>query len=144
MAVESLEFTPLKGGKRMTRAVNRTDNYMSRVLKYIPSEIVMAYISIDGVLRTCYNPNVWADRQVLWKLSWIIAAALTLITPLWLWRVTRVRRAPQLLISTISVPVWLFALGGPFALLDWYRPALGAIVLPLYTLMLPIISRSAR
>jgi hypothetical protein len=104
----------------------------------------MAYISIDGVLRTCYNPNVWADRQMLWKLSWIIAAALTLITPLWLWRVTGVRRASQLLISTISVPVWLFALGGPFALLDWYRPALGAIVLPLYTLMLPIMSRSAR
>lgn len=117
---------------------------MSRVLKYIPSEIVMAYITIDGVLRTCYNPNVWADRQILLKVSWIIAATLTILTPLWLWRVMRVRRFSQILISTVSVPVWLFALGGPFVFLDWYRSALGAVVLPLYTLILPIVSRSAR
>jgi hypothetical protein len=128
----------------MTRTVNRADNYLSRVLKYIPSEIVMAYISMDGILRTCYNPNLWADRQMLLKLLWIISAILTVLTPLWLWRVMRVRRLSQLFISTISVPVWLFALGGPFSLLDWYRPALGAIALPLYTLILPIISRSAR
>ena len=128
----------------MTRTVNRADTYLSRVLKYIPSEIVMAYISIDGMLRTCYNPNLWADRQMLLKLLWIVSAILTAITPLWLWRVMRVRRFSQLFISTISVPVWLFALGGPFSLLGWYRPALGAIVLPLYTLILPIISRSAR
>jgi hypothetical protein len=135
---------PMGGKRNMTRTVNRTDTYMSRVLKYIPSEIVMAYVAIDGILRTCYNPNVWADRQMLWKLSWIIAAILTVLTPLWLCRVMRVRRTSQLVISTISVPVWLFALGGPFALFDWYRPALGAIALPLYTLILPIISRSAR
>jgi hypothetical protein len=128
----------------MTRTVNRADNYLSRVLKYIPSEIVMAYISIDGMLRTCYDPNLWADRQMLLMLLWIISAILTVLTPLWLWRVMRVRRLSQLFISTISVPVWLFALGGPFSLLDWYRPALGAIALPLYTLILPIISRSAR
>lgn len=132
------------GYRTMTRTIKKTDTYMARVLKYIPSEIVMAYVVIDGVLRTCYNPNLWADRQVLWKLSWIIAATMTILTPLWLYRVMRVRRTPQLIISTVSVPVWLFALGGPFALLDWYRPALGAIVLPLYTLILPIIFRSIR
>lgn len=128
----------------MTRTVNRADNYMSRVLKYIPSEIVMAYISIDGVLRTCYNPGLWAERQMLTKVLWIVAAILTVLTPLWLWRVMGVRRFSQLLVSTISVPVWLFALGGPFSMLDWYRPALGAVALPLYTLILPIISRSTR
>ena len=128
----------------MTRTVNRADDYMSRLLKYIPSEIVMAYISIDGVLRTCYNPNVWADRQMLMKVLWIVSGILTVLTPLWLWRVMRVRKFSQLFISTISVPVWLFALGGPFVLLDWYRPALGAVALPIYTLILPIISRSAR
>ena len=128
----------------MTRTVNRTDTYLSRVLKYIPSEIVMAYLSIDGVLRSCYNPNVWADRQILLRLLWGISAVLVVLTPLWLWRVMRVRRWSQLVISTLSVPVWLFAIGGPFNLLYWYRPALGAIALPLYTLILPIISRSAR
>ena len=128
----------------MTRTINKADTYLSRVLKYIPSEIVMAYLSIDGVLRSCYNVNVWADRQMLLRLLWGVSAVLTILTPLWLWRVMGVRRRPQLIISTLSVPVWLFALGGPFDLLYWYRPALGAVALPLYTLILPIISRSAR
>ncbi len=126
----------------MSRTVNRSDDYLSRVLKYIPSEIVMAYIAIEGVLRTSYNPAVWAERQMLLKLSLGVAATLTIITPLWLYRVMRVRRGTQILLSTLSVPVWLFAMGGPFVLLDWYEPAFGAIVLPLYTLIVPIISRS--
>ena len=117
---------------------------MSRVLKHIPSEIVMSYIAIDGVLRTSYNPHVWAERETLQTLLWITLAALTMLTPFWLHRVMRVKRPSQLFVSTLSVPIWLFALGGPFALLDWYEPAFGAIALPLYTLVIPIISRPAR
>jgi hypothetical protein len=115
---------------------------MSRVLKFIPSEIVMAYVAIDGVLRTTYDPDVGVERQTLQVLLWVVFAALTILTPLWLWRVMRVQRASQIILSTISLPVWLFALGGPFKLLDWYQPAFGAIVLPLYTLIVPIVSRS--
>jgi len=114
------------------------------VLKHIPSEIVMAYVAIDGVLRTSYDPNIPSEKQTLLMLLWITLAALTVITPFWLYRVMRVKRLSQLFVSTLSVPVWLFALGGPFALLDWYEPAFGAIILPLYTLVIPIISRSAR
>ena len=128
----------------MARTVKQADNYLTRVLKHIPSEIVMAYVSIEGVLRTTYNPNNPAERETLSTILWIVTLALTLITPFWLFRVMRVKRPSQLFISTLSVPVWLFALGGPFALEDWYRPAFGSIVLPLYTLILPIISRSAR
>lgn len=49
----------------MSRVVNSADTYMSRVLKFIPSEIVMAYVAVDGVLRTRYDPGVWAERQTL-------------------------------------------------------------------------------
>lgn len=123
----------------MTRTINTADDYMSRVLKHIPSEIVMVYITVDGVLRTSYNPNVWAEREMLQTLLWIVLGVLTVLTPFWLNRVMRVKRPEQLFISTLSVPVWLFALGGPFALQDWYQPAFGAIVLPFYTLIIPII-----
>ena len=126
----------------MARGVKAGDNYLSRVLKHIPSEIVMAYVSIEGVLKSSYNVKVPQQRETLMTLLWIVLVALTLLTPLWLWRVMRVKRFSQLFISTLSVPVWLFALGGPFALQDWYQPAFGAIILPLYTLVVPIITRS--
>lgn len=121
----------------MSRTVNTADTYMSRVLKHIPSEIVMTYVAIEGVLRASYGTS-----QSQQTLLWITLAILTVLTPLWLWRVMRVRRVSQLFISTLSVPIWLFALGGPFEFLVWYRPALGAIVLPIYTLVVPIILRS--
>ncbi len=126
----------------MARSVKSADDYLSRVLKHIPSEIVMAYVAIDGILRTSYNPNIASERQTLQTLLWVTFGILTVLTPLWLLRVMCVRRPLQLFVSTLSVPVWLFALGGPFALLDWYEPAFGAIVLPLYTLIIPIITRA--
>jgi hypothetical protein len=129
----------------MARGVKTGDNYMSRVLKHIPSEIVMAYVAIEGVLRTSYNASVPQERKTLLTLLWIVLVVLTVLTPLWLWRVMGVKRREQLCLSTLSVPVWLFALGGPFALQDWYQPAFGAIVLPFYTLVVPIITpRSLR
>ena len=75
----------------MARSVNSADNYLSRVLKYIPSEIIMAYIA-------------------------------------------------TLLLSTLSFAFWLFAMGGPFVYMKWYEPALGAIALPFFTLLVPIIT----
>lgn len=129
----------------MARTVKGSENYLSQVLKHIPSEIVMAYVTIDGVLQSSYDASVPRERQILLTLLWIVFGALTVLTPLWLWRVMRVRRLRQLCLSTLSVPVWLFALGGPFALQEWYEPALGAIVLPFYTLIVPCITtRSLR
>ncbi len=120
----------------MARTVSSQDNYLSRVLKHIPSEIVMTYVSIDGVLRTTYQNR----PEILNQALWILAGVLCVMTPLWLWRVMHVRRFSQLLLSTLAFPLWLFAMGGPFTTLDWYQPALGGVVLPLYTLLVPLIT----
>ena len=119
----------------MARSVNTSDTYLSRVLKHIPTEIVLAYISVEGILR-----SVYATRPVILEKSlWYLSVAMLVLTPLWLWRVMRITKLQQLSISTLSVPVWLFAIGGPFMHLDWYEPALGGIALPLYTLCVPIL-----
>jgi hypothetical protein len=119
----------------MARSVNTSDNYLSRVLKHIPTEIVLAYISIEGILR-----SVYASRPaILEKGLWTLSIVMVMLTPLWLWRVMKITKLQQLTISTLSVPVWLFAIGGPFVHLAWYEPALGGIALPLYTLCIPIL-----
>lgn len=118
----------------MAREVNQSDSYFSRVLKYIPSEIVMVFISVEGVLRTAFANN----QERLTLSLWILAGLLTLLTPLWLWRVMRVKRFNHLLLSTIALPIWMFAIGGPFTSFDWYSQSLGAIALPLFTLLVPI------
>jgi hypothetical protein len=119
----------------MAREVNQADSYFSRVLKYIPSEIVMVFISLEGVIRDAfaYQP----DR--LETSLWILAGVLTILTPVWLWRVMKVKRFSHLLLSTVALPVWMFAIGGPFATFPWYNQSLGAVALPLFTLLVPIL-----
>ena len=123
----------------MSRAVKSNDNYLSRVLKHIPSEVVLAYITIEGVLQSAYKNNPHELENILW----IVCVALVVVTPLWLYRVERVHRFKQLFLSTVSVVFWMFAIGGPFVYLPWYNPALGAIALPFYTLLVPIITGDA-
>jgi hypothetical protein len=120
----------------MARKVSSHDDYLTRVLKHIPSEIVMAYVSIEGVLRTTYAHK----PKTLENALWILGGILLFLTPIWLKRVMHVRKPTQLVLSTLSFPIWLFAIGGPFTTQPWYEPALGALALPLYTLVIPLIT----
>ncbi|RME06493.1 MAG: hypothetical protein D6803_06340 [Anaerolineae bacterium] len=120
----------------MARSVQKDDSYLSKVLKHIPSEIVLAYVTVEGILKSTYHN----DKATLETALWYVSLALVIITPLWLYRVEKVHRVSQLLLSTLSVVFWMFAIGGPFQYLPWYRPALGSIALPFYTLLTPIIT----
>ncbi len=56
---------------------------------------------------------------------------------LWLWRVMCVKRFGHLLLSTIALVIWMFAIGGLFTTFEWYNQSLGAVALPLFTLLVP-------
>ncbi len=123
----------------MARSINSGDSYLSRLLKYIPTEIVMVFVSVEGVLRSSF-----ADHPAYLEMGlWILAGTLTFLTPLWLWRVMRVKSFRHLFLSTISMVLWMFAIGGPFTFFDWYNQSLGSVVLPIYTLLVPIITGEA-
>jgi hypothetical protein len=114
--------------------VPNADDYQSRLLKYIPAEVIAVYLTLDNALRSA------KDQIALQSWLWIIFGILLVGTPLYLWRVSKVTKKVQLLISTIAFAVWVFALGGAFALQSWYHPVYGALLLPLYTFFVPVIS----
>ena len=68
---------------------------------------------------------------------------LTAMTALYIWRLTNEpQKKPavsQIIISTISFVVWVFALGGPFADMSWYQYYYGAILLVMYTFVVPVL-----
>lgn len=74
---------------------------------------------------------------------WIVFGVLLLATPLYQWRLLKIRLPLQLAIATVAFAVWVFYLGGPFKLTfadpSWYRPTYGAVLLPLYTFLIPLI-----
>lgn len=102
------------------------DDYSTRVMKYIPGEAVAVYIGVDRVVR-----EMGGEAALLWIAFLVILA----LTPVYLYRVQKVRAWPQLVVSTLAFAVWVFSLGGPFAstFAEWYRPVYGAVLLPLFT-----------
>ncbi len=117
-----------------------TDSYFEKVIKYIPADIVAAWLAIDGILKDQTSNPLW--------LVWSVFAFLTVLTPLY---VVYMKTDPpgfgptktfHWMASTFAFVVFIFALGGPFALtFDWYRPLYGTVVLILTTLLLPLFER---
>lgn len=116
----------------------KAENYQSLVLKLIPTEVVAAYIFISGLLPL-YNSSVEMNKYRI--LHWIIFGLLFIINPLYLRYASSVTNKSQIIICTIGFAVWAFSLGNPFMTIgndqDFSR-LIGAIILALYTLIVPI------
>jgi hypothetical protein len=113
------------------------DDYMTKLVKYIPAEIIAVYLFINGIVTALTAPSA--------VLSWGVFALLLLLTPLYIWRVTNDKALPpawdQMLVAFISFAVWVFAIGGPFTTLVWYNPLYGSILVALFTLVIPMIRK---
>ena len=117
-------------------ASTNIDGYFDRLIKYIPSEIVGAWVAVTGLIKG----NASFPESLFWLLFIIFLA----LTALYIWRQTSEPNLPpafkQTLASTGAFAVWVFALGEPFSSLAFYQPIYGSILLILYNLMLPLIN----
>ena len=109
------------------------DDYRTRLLTYIPADVVAAWVFLDRILHV--------DPIGAPTLHWIVFGVVLVLTPLWTWYATETPAFPvsRVLTSTVAFAVWVFALGGPFVRLGWYTPMLAAVLLVLYTLAAPLI-----
>lgn len=119
-------------------------SYFEKLIRYIPGELVAAYLALDGVLK-----EPFIDHQLV--LYWIVFLALLILTPLYvIYRPNKVALADHSLrfhaaAATVAFVVWVFALGGPFVV-TWpglYRPVYGSILLVVTTLTIPVIEKIA-
>lgn len=134
---------PPQSGGRIKRPPGRDDTYFEKLLKYIPADIMAAFVAIDAICRD--NPD-----NPLW-LSWVVFGGLLVLTPLYaVLRPTEppppslfTRRAFHAIAATVCFSAWVFALGGPFAATwpEHYRPVYGGVLLIFTTLLIPIVEK---
>jgi hypothetical protein len=111
----------------------RIDGYFDRVIKYIPSDIVGAWIAIAGFVPSeKVEPN---SGTILW-----IAFAVGLVLcALWTWMQTREERKPpatmQIVLSTAAFAIWVIALGRPVDSIPGYHQYYGSLLLIGFTLI---------
>src|SRR5215211_819868 len=111
------------------------DDYVDRLLKYIPAESVALYLTLQGIILSgtaeASNLNAWL---------WFILGVGLIGTAVYQWRVLKIGKVVQLALSTAAFGVWVFALGGAFASLPWYEPLIGSLALVIFTFFAPLIS----
>ncbi|HVH68329.1 MAG TPA: hypothetical protein VM716_10710 [Gemmatimonadales bacterium] len=111
------------------------DTYFDKVVKYIPADIVGAWVAATGLISSASGiPH----QTVLW-----VAFGIGLIlTAWWTLKQTAVPGRPasvtQAMISTGAFAVWVFALGGPFQHVPGQQ-VYGSLLLILYTLVVALI-----
>ena len=119
----------------MGRAIEQENSFLQVLLKLIPSEVIAVFIFIQGVMPRSLAPHL------------VIALLLVCMTPVYLYWAGGVRSRPQLVISTLSLVVWVYAMGvGPFRFVrpPWYEPWHGSVALALWTLIPPMFLSRGR
>jgi len=119
------------GAGRLRSGQTSTDvkDYFDRVAKYIPSEVVAAYISANGVATLARNPGT---------LFILIFVACLICTPLYITRFTSTRKEAWTngLMAIAAFIVWAYATGvGLVNYLGWYDAPTASVILVLFTLV---------
>jgi hypothetical protein len=83
------------------------DDFLARLVKYIPAEIVGLYLAVRGFIPADQPPSFF----------WVIAGVSWILVPIYFWIATTRGGTPpmklQILLATIAFPIWVFAVGGP-------------------------------
>jgi hypothetical protein len=116
----------------------KEDNYIQKVVRYIPGEIVAVYTTASGLVLSAQGvPTV--------TVLWIVAGVLLVLTPFWLYYATALPGKPapwfQVASGTLAYLVWVFALAGG-TLFPWYHPLYGSLLLLFYTLAVPLAEKA--
>jgi hypothetical protein len=143
--------------------VSESDNYSQKIIKYIPAEIVAAYIALTGYLAVKPNIAIPSEYKTYYQ---IVLIVLIVITPVWTYYAVidgkepedPVKRKKKALfhaaIATMAFLIWVYALGNdllkaiickcPIPNCDncpQYSPILGSIFLVLFTVLTPLFER---
>jgi len=111
----------------MAREIKTNQEYLGRLLKLIPSEIIAAYVAIQGFIPA---------NSAKWGLT-IVSLVLLILTPIYLKMAQNVEKNSQIFVSTLSFVVWVYSMGGPFVLWNIHQPWISSAVLLLWTLFIP-------
>jgi hypothetical protein len=101
----------LRGNAVADRAIvpeaDSVDDFLGRLVKYIPAELVGLYIAVRGVIPKGAEVSVF----------WFVTAITWMFVPIYFWfATTRSGSKPltvQITLATIAFPIWVLAIGGP-------------------------------
>lgn len=81
-------------------SVGSPNAYLDRLYKLIPTELTAAYVAIASLVDPVNNGD-----DHLWVLP-VSYGVLQILVPIYMWRLQGVRDIAQLVVSSVSFPIW--------------------------------------
>lgn len=132
------------GGMQPHQKVEAPDNYLERIAKYVPAEIIAFFIFInailDQVVRTGGKSAMMAGIPVMSVATGALIVA-TILTPFFMWYVREEGDAwvTNAFVSTLAFPFWAYALGA-VAFAEYRDGNLAVILLASFTVVSGLVS----
>jgi hypothetical protein len=111
------------------------DGYFDRLLKYIPADVVGIWLTGSGLIQSQAGEDRVGALWLLFVMGLVGSAVWTKkqTKPTESGKSTALR---QIALSCGSFAVWVFAIGGPFAELSFYKPFYGSFLLFIYSVVI--------
>jgi hypothetical protein len=115
-------------------AVPTEDDYLTRLLKYVPLEVLGAYLFLASIVESnVTNPHL----RGIW-LAGLLGGIVLLSVPYNI-RVLGVVRPTQIIVSAIGLVTYVFSIGGWFATTTWYHMWYASFALTAFGLVVAMI-----
>lgn len=114
------------------------DDYVTRLLKYIPGEVIGVYTAVEGVAKTIQVNPPYPNGS----LPWILFAVILIFGVVYQRYIAKITNWPQVIVSLFAFVLWVAANGGPFMTIDGYKTAYASIALIVLVPLFPLLSRN--
>jgi len=130
LILQSRDLMAAGPGKKTHVAKADDTTYSERLAKYVPSEVLAAYIFASNLIGT------YQTRPHRIVAFFVLLGVCFVAVPLYYWKITPPGKSSRLncIVSMIAFLVWAYAMGGPFVELGWHHAATSGIVLVAFTL----------
>ena len=118
----------------MSRAIDSQTTYLDRVAQLVPSEVVAAHLTIQGL--------VYSQIRIRDTAIEISAIVLLCLLPFYLRRLG-VTSKKQIFLTMGSFVAWVFAVSLPVHQRFDFDPLWGSIILVLWTAVIPVLAAPA-
>ena len=92
------------------------NDYKDRLVKLIPTEIITAYVPLKGLIS---GAGVSGNKQLL---LWVIFGILVILNRPYLYHITGVRKAGQIVFFSFAFVLLLMVIGGTFRRIKSLKP----------------------
>lgn len=110
------------------------DEYMTKLVKYLPLEILGAYLFILGVINTNVTTSPARGRVLL-----VLLIASVLSACLYDRFVLQIQRVPQIVMTGVGFVIYVAATGGWFETTHWYHLWYSTIALALFSVAVAML-----